>query len=73
LVDRSLLDPSELLSLECDVLIPAAVVAGRLRCWILAEVATGPITPDADAVLSARGDVYVLPHILCNSGGVIVS
>ncbi len=48
--------------------------AGRLRCRILAEGANGPTTPDADAVLERRGDeVFVIPDILCNSGGVIVS
>lgn len=48
--------------------------AGRLRCRILAEGANGPTTPDADRVLDERrGDVFVIPDILCNSGGVIVS
>ncbi len=48
--------------------------AGKLRCRILAEGANGPTTPDADAVLEQRRDeVFVIPDILCNSGGVIVS
>jgi glutamate dehydrogenase (NAD(P)+) len=71
---------AELLEQPCDILVPAAVErviaaenAGRLRCRILAEGANGPTTPDADAVLDLRGDVFVIPDILCNSGGVIVS
>jgi len=75
------IEASELLTQRCDILIPAAVErvitaenAGRLRCRILAEGANGPTTPDADAVLAQRGDeVFVIPDILCNSGGVIVS
>ncbi len=75
------IDAAELLVQPCDILVPAAVErvidagnAGRLRCRILAEGANGPTTPDADAVLDARGDeVFVIPDILCNSGGVIVS
>ena len=73
--------PGELLTQPCDILVPAAVErvitaenAGRLRCRVLAEGANGPTTPDADAVLAQRGDeVFVIPDILCNSGGVIVS
>jgi glutamate dehydrogenase (NAD(P)+) len=71
----------ELLTLECDVLIPAALervitaeVAPRLRCRILAEGANGPTTPEADQILFQRWeDVFVIPDILCNAGGVIVS
>jgi glutamate dehydrogenase (NAD(P)+) len=74
-------DPAELLSLPCDILAPAAVervidgkMAARLKCRILAEAANGPTTPDADAVLAERRDeIFVIPDILCNSGGVIVS
>jgi glutamate dehydrogenase (NAD(P)+) len=48
--------------------------AGRLRCRILAEGANGPTTPDADEVLDQRrGELFVIPDILCDSGGVIVS
>jgi glutamate dehydrogenase (NAD(P)+) len=75
-----LFDPNELLVQTCDVLVPAALeraidasVAKRLSCRILAEGANGPTTPEADRVLAERGDVFVLPDILCNSGGVIVS
>ena len=76
-----LADPVELLTRPCDVLVPAAVervidaqIAARLNCRILAEAANGPTTHEADAVLYARRDeVFVIPDILCNSGGVIVS
>jgi glutamate dehydrogenase (NAD(P)+) len=69
----------ELLTTPCTVLVPAALErvitganAGKLRCRVLAEGANGPTTPDADAVL-ADSDVYVIPDILCNAGGVTVS
>ncbi len=72
---------AELLEQPCDVLVPAAMErvitadnAPRLRCRILAEGANGPVTPDADEVLDRRRDeLFVIPDILCNSGGVIVS
>lgn len=71
----------ELLALECDVLVPAAVErviteknAANLRCRILAEAANGPSTPEADEILNQRWDeIFVIPDILCNAGGVIVS
>jgi glutamate dehydrogenase (NAD(P)+) len=73
------IDPSELLTTPCTVLIPAAlerVVTGtnaaKLRCRVLAEAANGPTTPEADAVL-ADSDIYVIPDVLCNAGGVTVS
>ena len=74
-------DAGELLTMPCDVLVPAAVEqvitganAGRLRCRILAEGANGPTTPEADRVLNERrGEVFVIPDILCNAGGVVVS
>jgi len=74
-------DPGELLLQPCDVLVPAALEraitsenAARLRCRILAEGANGPTTPEADAILAAAGnEVFVIPDILCNAGGVIVS
>jgi glutamate dehydrogenase (NAD(P)+) len=75
------LDPRELLVQKCDVLVPAAVervidasVAARLQCRVLAEAANGPTTPDADEVLDQRrGEIFVVPDILCNAGGVVVS
>lgn len=73
-------DARELLTQPCDILVPAAVervidaeIAQRLSCRILAEGANGPTTPEADRVLEQRPDVFVIPDILCNSGGVIVS
>jgi glutamate dehydrogenase (NAD(P)+) len=71
---------AELLTLPCDILVPAAVErqiteanAGRIQCRILAEAANGPTTPEADRILEARPEVFVLPDVLCNAGGVIVS
>jgi glutamate dehydrogenase (NAD(P)+) len=74
-------DPNELLTLPCDVLVPAAVDrvitaknAAQLKCRILAEGANGPTTPEADLILEQRWDeVFMIPDILCNAGGVIVS
>ena len=67
--------------MKCDVLIPAAVDrviteknAAKLQCRILAEAANGPTTPGADLILEQRWDeIFVIPDILCNAGGVIVS
>ncbi len=73
-------DPIEMLVQPCDVLVPAAMeqvitgdIARRMRCRILAEGANGPTTPDADRVINQRGDIFVIPDILCNAGGVVVS
>src|SRR5438309_95821 len=74
-------DPNQLLILPCDVLVPAAVDrvineknAAKIQCRILAEGANGPTTPEADLILEDRWDeVFVIPDILCNAGGVIVS
>ncbi|MBV8177174.1 MAG: Glu/Leu/Phe/Val dehydrogenase, partial [Verrucomicrobia bacterium] len=71
----------DLLTLRCDVLVPAAVSgvihggnAGKIQCRILAEAANGPTTVDADKVLFERWkEIFVIPDILCNAGGVIVS
>jgi glutamate dehydrogenase (NAD(P)+) len=70
----------QLLELECTVLVPAALErviteenAARLKCRILAEAANGPTTNGADRILQERGDIEIIPDILCNSGGVIVS
>ncbi|MGY3591607.1 glutamate dehydrogenase/leucine dehydrogenase [Bradyrhizobium sp. USDA 4341] len=49
-------------------------MAGNLRCRILAEGANGPTTPEADRVLEKRQrELFVIPDILCNAGGVVVS
>jgi glutamate dehydrogenase (NAD(P)+) len=68
-----------LLEIECDVLAPSALQnqitkenADRIRCRILAEGANGPTTLEADEILLSR-DVFILPDILANAGGVTVS
>jgi glutamate dehydrogenase (NAD(P)+) len=75
------IDPNEMLIMPCDVLVPAAVDrviteknAAQLKCRILAEGANGPTSPGADLILEKRWDeVFLIPDILCNAGGVIVS
>ncbi|MBA2290123.1 MAG: Glu/Leu/Phe/Val dehydrogenase [Chloroflexia bacterium] len=69
----------ELLELQCDVLIPAALEgqitarnADRISARIIAEAANGPTTPEADGILYDKG-VMLLPDILANAGGVTVS
>lgn len=69
----------ELLELEVDILIPAALEnvitldnASRIKARLIAEFANGPVSSDADTLLHSRG-VPILPDILCNGGGVIVS
>ena len=69
----------ELLRSECDILVPAALenaitrdVAKGVRAKVIVECANGPTTPEADKVLDTNG-VFVVPDILANSGGVIVS
>lgn len=70
---------AELLELDCDILLPAALGnqitddnAARVRARLIVEGANGPVTPAADAILSARG-IHVIPDILANAGGVTVS
>jgi glutamate dehydrogenase (NAD(P)+) len=69
----------ELLTIDCDVLIPAAMEgqltaenAEKVKAPVIVEAANGPTTPEADAVFHDRG-VLVVPDILANSGGVTVS
>ncbi|UCD71969.1 MAG: glutamate dehydrogenase, partial [Syntrophobacterales bacterium] len=69
----------ELLALDCDILIPAAMEnqitvenAHKVRAKIIAEAANGPTTPSADDILSDKG-IFIIPDILCNAGGVTVS
>ena len=69
----------ELLELNCDVLIPAALEnvitrknVENINCKIIAELANGPTTPDADQILFQKGTL-VIPDFLCNAGGVTVS
>ncbi|MDE0572488.1 Glu/Leu/Phe/Val dehydrogenase [Demequina sp. B12] len=73
------LDPADLLTLDIDVLVPAAIEgviteanAPHVRASIVVEGANGPTTQAADAILTDRG-VLVVPDILANAGGVIVS
>jgi glutamate dehydrogenase (NAD(P)+) len=73
------LDNAALLSLQVDVLIPAALEgqihagnAADVRARIIVEGANGPTTPDADEILARRG-VLLVPDILANAGGVVVS
>lgn len=70
---------AELLKVDCDALVPAALgnqittdTVGDLRCRAIIEIANGPVAPDADAELRARG-IEVAPDILANAGGVFVS
>jgi len=69
----------DLLTLPCTVLVPAAlenqiteINAPRIRARVIAEGANGPTTPAADRILFER-DIFVLPDILANAGGVTVS
>ncbi|HUF88637.1 MAG TPA: Glu/Leu/Phe/Val dehydrogenase dimerization domain-containing protein [Gemmatimonadota bacterium] len=73
------LAPGELLTVDCDILIPAAIggvidaeVAEKVKASIVAEAANHPITPGGDVVLARRG-IIVLPDLVVNAGGVIVS
>ena len=73
------IDPAELLGMDCDILIPAALEnavhignAATVRAKIVAEAANGPLTPEADRILESKG-ILVIPDILCNAGGVTVS
>jgi len=73
------LSPADLLELDCEILIPAAMEgqitesnASRIRARLIAEAANGPTTPEADDILSDRG-VFLIPDILANAGGVTVS
>jgi glutamate dehydrogenase (NAD(P)+) len=73
------MDNDTLLTLDVDVLVPAALEAqitaenaGRVRAWAIVEGANAPVTAAADRILAERG-VIVVPDVLANAGGVVVS
>jgi glutamate dehydrogenase (NAD(P)+) len=73
------IDNKELLTIDCDILIPAAIegqitaeIAKELKAKVIIEGANGPTTPEADDILKERG-IIVVPDILANAGGVTVS
>jgi len=60
-------------ALPSSALSSTAANAAKIQCRILAEAANGPTTPEADAILTQRPEIFVLPDVLCNAGGVVVS
>jgi len=77
--DTTTITNEELLALDCDILVPAAMEgqiradnADAVRAKIVVEAANGPTTPQADQILAEKG-IVLLPDILANAGGVIVS
>jgi glutamate dehydrogenase (NADP+) len=73
------LSPADLIAVDCDLLVPAALEdlihkdnAERISAKVVLELANGPVTPEADEILNRKG-VVVLPDILANAGGVTVS
>jgi len=73
------INPDDVLTTECTIAVPAALErqiternAGKLKCRILAEAANGPTTPEADTILN-HSDIFIIPDVLCNAGGVTVS
>ena len=78
--DAEPISNEQLLVTPCDILVPAALErqiternAMKVQCRVLAEAANGPTTPEADAIIAQRKEIFIIPDILCNAGGVIVS
>ena len=77
--DAEPISNEDLLELKCDVLMPSAIAAqvhadnaDRIKAKLVVEGANGPLTPEADKILADKG-IVVVPDILANAGGVIVS
>jgi len=77
--DTETITNTELLGLQCDILVPAALEdqivkanAANIKAKIIVEGANGPTSPEADKILYDNG-IFVVPDVLANSGGVIVS
>src|SRR5690349_11239872 len=77
--DAKEISPDEIMSIDCDILLPSALEnaitlsnVGKVKAKIIAELANGPTTPGADRVLEDEG-VFLVPDILANAGGVTVS
>jgi glutamate dehydrogenase (NAD(P)+) len=77
--DADTITNAELLELECDILVPAALEkqltgknAPQVKARVIAEAANGPTEPEADEIFCDR-NIFVIPDILCNAGGVTVS
>ena len=73
------LTSDELLTMNVDILVPAALEnaitnknAGKVKAKVIIEMANGPITPEADNILNKKG-IYIIPDVLANAGGVTVS
>jgi glutamate dehydrogenase (NAD(P)+) len=73
------IDPEDLVEIECEVFIPAALGgmihkhnADKLRCKLIIEGANSPTTPTADEILAGNG-AHVIPDVMANAGGVVVS
>jgi len=77
--DAILLEPNEIITCDCDILIPAALDnvitaenANDIKAEVILELANGPTTPEADEILEKKG-VRIVPDVLANAGGVTVS
>ena len=73
------IDPDDLVEVPCDVFLPAALGgmihesnADRMQCRVLIEGANSPTTPAADEILRGK-DVYIIPDVMANAGGVVAS